>query len=632
MNPEFEALLNYIKRNRGFDFTGYKRSSLERRVQKRMQEIEVDGYNNYIDYLEVHPQEFVCLFNTILINVTSFFRDLSVWEYVAAEVIPQIISCKELPEPIRIWSAGCASGQEAYTLAIILAEAIGVEQFRSRVKIYATDVDEEALNQGRYATYNEREVTDLSAELLERYFERYENLYIFRKDLRRSVIFGRHDLVQDAPISRIDLLICRNALMYFNAEAQAKILSRFHFALNDSGYLLLGKAEMLLSHSMSFSAVDLKCRVFTKVATVNTRDRLLLMNPNNNDENTNYLTSYGRLRNAAFDITPLAQLILDLDGVLVLANERARTLFSLSYRDIGRLLQDLELSYRPLDLRQCINQVYSDRRLNTYKDVEWTTGEDTQYFDVQVVPLLDINGVMLGVSITFNDVTRAKHLQEELEHSNQELEMAHEELQTTNEELETTNEVLQTTNEELETTNEELETTNEELQSSNEELETTNEELQSTNEELETMNEELHSSNEELQTINEKLRLRSEELNSVNAFLASILTSFRCGVVVLDRHFLVQVWSDKAEDLWGLRPLEVQGQHFLNLDIGLPIEQIRQPIRTCLAAESEYVEIILDAVNRRGKLIQCKVTCTPLLERTKEIRGVILLMEEQASE
>ncbi|MBE9189900.1 PAS domain-containing protein [Gloeocapsopsis crepidinum LEGE 06123] len=613
MTQEVEALLNYIKRNRGFDFTGYKRPSLIRRIQKRMQEIDINSYSNYMDYLEVHPQEFTCLFNTILINVTSFFRDPEVWEYIGAEIVPQIIARKEFSDPIRIWSAGCAAGQEAYTLAIILAQAMGDEQFRSRVKIYATDVDEEALNQARHATYNAKEVTGLSAELLERYFDCADQMYTFRKDLRRAVIFGRHDLVQDAPISRIDLLTCRNALMYFNAEAQARIINRFHFALNNtSGFFCLGKAEMLLSHSNSFTLIDLKRRIFTKLAKMNNRDRLLLMNQkHSNDEAPQNLTSYGRLRDTAFNISPVPQIIVDNKGVVTLINERARSLFGLSYEDVGRLLQDLELSYRPVELRSCIEQAASDRRPNIHKDVEWTTpAGDTQFFDVQVAPLLDINSQMLGVSVTFNDVTRAKRLQYELEHSNQELEMAYEELQSTNEELETTNE---------------------ELQSSNEELETTNEELQSTNEELETMNEELQSSNEELQTINEELRSRSEELNSVNAFLESILTSLRCAVVVVDRDFLIQVWSDKAEDMWGLRALEVQGQHFLNIDIGLPVDQIKQPIRTCLVGESKCIEIILEAINRRGKSIQCNVTCTPLLGITKEIRGVIMLIEERAS-
>ena len=177
-------------------------------------------------------------------------------------------------------------------------------------------------------------------------------------------------------------------------------------------------------------------------------------------------------------------------------------------------------------------------------------------------------------------------MQEELQQANQELEMAYEELQSTNEELETTNE---------------------ELQSTVEELETTNEELQSTNEELETMNEELQSTNEELQTINDELRHRSDELNQVNGFLESILTSLRSAVVVVNRDLLIQIWNNKAEDLWGLRFDEVKSEHFLNLDIGLPVGELRQPIRDCLNAESQLFEIILDATNRRGRMMQCKV-------------------------
>ncbi|MDX2231371.1 MAG: PAS domain-containing protein [Leptolyngbyaceae cyanobacterium bins.349] len=233
---------------------------------------------------------------------------------------------------------------------------------------------------------------------------------------------------------------------------------------------------------------------------------------------------------------------------------------------------------------------------------------DLIYLDVQVTPLTDAMNSILGVSLNFVDVTQYKRLQEELEHANQELEVAYEELQSTNEELETTNE---------------------ELQSTNEELETTNEELQSTNEELETMNEELQSTNEELQTVNDELQRRSEELNQSNAFLASILTSLRGGVVVVDRDLRVQVWNDKSEDLWGLRVEEALEQNFLNLDIGLPVEQLRQPIRLCLAGANESgSELILDAVNRRGRKIQCRVSSTPLVGSQSQIQGAILLMEE----
>ncbi|MBL1173723.1 CheR family methyltransferase [Pantanalinema sp. GBBB05] len=608
-NPEFEALLDYVKRNRGFDFTGYKRSSLMRRVTKRMQTVDIEGYSSYQDYLEVHPEEFNFLFNTLLINVTSFFRDRSAWEYIASEVIPRIIAYKEPGEPIRIWSAGCASGEEAYTIAIMLAEIIGVEQFRERVKIYATDVDEEALNQARQASYWAQDMGGLTAQQLKQFFEQVDERYVFRKDLRRSVIFGRHDLIQDAPISRIDLLVCRNTLMYFNAETQSRILARFHFALRDGGFLFLGKAEMLLTHTNTFTPVQLKCRIFTKVQKLNLRDRLLVVAQTGHNETVNHLSNHVRLREAAFDSGPMARIVVDASGALALVNERARMLFNLYPRDIGRLFQDLEISYRPVELRSCIEQTYIDRRSVSLRDIEWRTSQNEAiYLDVQVAPLIDNTNNILGVSINFIDVTRYKRLQEELEHSNQELEMAYEELQSTNEELETTNE---------------------ELQSSNEELETTNEELQSTNEELETMNEELQSTNEELQTVNDELQRSSEELNQSNAFLESILTSLKGGVVVVDLDLRVQIWNNKSEDLWGLRAEEAVAQNFLNLDLGLPVEQLRQPIRSCLSGLSDQVsEVILEAINRRGRSFPCRVTCTPLVGIHGQTQGVILLMEE----
>lgn len=610
-NPEFEALLDYVKRSRGFDFTGYKRSSLMRRVNKRMQTVNIEGYGNYQDYLEVHPEEFNYLFNTLLINVTAFFRDRAAWEYIASEVIPRIIAYKEPGEPIRVWSAGCASGEEAYTIAIMLAEIIGVEQFRERVKIYATDVDEEALNQARQASYWARDMGGLTTQQINQFFEHIDNdRYTFRKDLRRSVIFGRHDLIQDAPISRIDLLVCRNTLMYFNAETQRRILARFHFALRDGGFLFLGKAEMLLTHTNTFTPVQLKCRIFTKVQKLNLRDRLLVAAQTDHNETVNPLSHHVRLREAAFDSGPMARVVVDANGALALVNERARTLFNIHTRDIGRLFQDLEISYRPVELRSCIEQTYVDRRTVSLRDIEWRISQtEVVYLDVQVTPLIENTNHILGVSINFIDVTRYKRLQEELEHSNQELEMAYEELQSTNEELETTNE---------------------ELQSSNEELETTNEELQSTNEELETMNEELQSTNEELQTVNDELQRSTEELNQSNAFLESILTSLKGGVVVVDRDLRIQIWNCKSEDFWGLRSEEALEQNFLNLDIGLPVEQLRQPIRTCLSGLSNEVsEVTLEAINRRGRSFACRVTCTPLVSSQGQTQGVILLMEER---
>ncbi|MBD1909471.1 MULTISPECIES: CheR family methyltransferase [unclassified Leptolyngbya] len=608
-DADFEALLTHIKNSRGFDFTGYKRSSLIRRVNKRMQVVSIIGYNDYLDYLQVHPEEFNELFNTLLINVTSFFRDRPFWDYISEEIIPRILASKDSSEPIRVWSVGCASGEEAYTVSMVLADALGVHQFQERVKVYATDVDEEALAHARSATYSAQDIEGLSPVQVKNFFEKNDNRYTFRKDLRRSVIFGRHDLIQDAPISKIDLLVCRNTLMYFNAETQARILSRFHFALRDGGFLFLGKAEMLLSQSAMFTPVSLKYHVFTNVPRLRLGNQLLKMTQQSDDEELSPLSNMVKLRDLAFDNSPIARIVVDIQGSLVLCSEQARNLFNLAIQDIGRPLQDLEISYRPVELRSCIDQAYGDRRTVHLRDVPWQSQHEQIFLDIQVTPLFDAGNQVLGVSINFVEITRYKRLQEELEYANQELETAYEELQSTNEELETTNE---------------------ELQSSNEELETTNEELQSTNEELETMNEELQSTNEEMQTVNDELQRRSEELNQSNAFLESILASLKGGVIVVDRDLRVQIWNYKAEDLWGIRTEEAIDQNFLNLDIGLPVEQLRNPIRACLSGTSiDGAGIFLPAINRRGRSIQCYITCTPLIGLQGSIQGIIMLMEEQ---
>ena len=343
---EFDALLEYLKRSRGFDFTGYKRASLTRRIHKRMQAIGVRTYPEFARRLEQDPAEFEHLCNTVLINVTAFFRDGIPWEALTSEIVPRLVEAKRPDEPIRVWSAGCATGEEAYTLAIVLSEALGLDQFRARVKIYATDVDEQALTVARHASYDAKQVENVPPSLLEKYFDSHDNRYTFRKDLRRLVIFGRNDLVQDAPISRIDLLVCRNTLMYFNSATQAKVLARFHFALTDAGYLFLGRAETLLAHSDSFTPVDLKRRIFVKVPRVNYRNRLLAMAGREDDAVPEPMPAEVRLRDASWDVNPLAQIIIDAKGQLAVANERARTLFNLGAR--------YELTNHRADLEQAI--------------------------------------------------------------------------------------------------------------------------------------------------------------------------------------------------------------------------------------------------------------------------------------
>jgi two-component system, chemotaxis family, CheB/CheR fusion protein len=584
-----DALLAYLKRARGFDFTGYKRTSLERRIRKRMQEVGVSDYAEYLDHLEVHQDEFRALFDTILINVTGFFRDPSAWDSLSEQILPPLLEAVGDTEPIRVWCAGCASGEETYTMAMVLAEALGEEAYMARVKIYATEVDDDALQQARRGTYTAKQVETIPPRLLERYFERSEGRYAVNKDMRRTVIFGRNDLTRDAPISRIDVLTCRNTLMYFNAETQARILNRFHFALNPWGFLFLGKSEMLITHADLFRAVDVRRRVFAKVPKGTVRERILPFA----DPATDALGAAPAvdLREAAYDSSPVAQLLVDSDGVVVRANARARSLFRLTPSDVGRPLKDLELSYRPVDLRSTLETAYAERRTVSVSGIVVTTpNRERRDLELHVSPLRS-GERNVGASVVYEDVTRQKRAEDDLASSKHDLEAAYEELQSTVEELETTNE---------------------ELQSTNEELETTNEELQSANEELETMNEELQSTNEELETINDELRQRSLELNDVNAFLETLLGRMGIGVIVVDHDEVVQVWNAESAELWGVRGDEATGRPLRSLDIGLPLDGVGAALQGVLAGRDDRAEVVVDATNRRGRSLTVRVTCLPV--------------------
>jgi two-component system CheB/CheR fusion protein len=399
--------------------------------------------------------------------------------------------------------------------------------------------------------------------------------------------------------------------MYFNAETQGRIVGRLGFALKPDGVLFLGKAEMLLNHTATFEPLDLKRRFFRRAARNGADDYAATAAPAAVTERTRVEEDGLALRTEAFLTSPVAQLVVDAQERLALVNHRAGTLLALSERDLGRPFQDLEVSYRPAELRSHLATVRDTRTVVWLRDLEWhRSAGERLVFDIQLVPLVDARARLLGTAIVFNDVTRFRQLQEELEAANRHLETAYEELQSTNEELETTNE---------------------ELQSTVEELETTNEELQSTNEELETMNEELQSMNDELQSTNVELRERTAEIDSLNSFMESVLGSLAAGVVVVNRELIVQVWNSQAQDLWGLRENEAIGQHFLNLDSGLPSEELKSLVREVIFDGSPGRQQTLTAVNRRGRRVRLRVRVSPLQSDGNAVGGALLLMDADES-
>ena len=607
-DAQFENLIRHIQESRGVDFRGYKRTSLRRRITLRMEHLHLENFADYHAFLEAHPQEFVDLLNTVLINVTSFFRDPDAWEALRTQVLPTLIEPGRGRDQLRIWSVGCASGEEPYSLAMLLCELLGPAEFTRRVKIYATDLDEAALNSARHAAYLPRDVEGVPPPLLEKYFERTNNHYVVARDLRKAVIYGRHNIVHDAPISRIDLLVCRNLLIYLETETQNLVLPRLHYALVDDGYLFLGKAETQLARSKLFQPVNMKQRLFRKVPQEWRRigSGGVLMGDPARDPGPPLHT---RLLDAIVDNSAAAYLAIDNDDQLIFASAGARRMLEVGENDLGRPFRDLAVSYRPVELRSQIDEVRRQLRPQRIEHQEYhRPPSDPIRLTIEVSPLLSRDGKSFAVLLTFTDTTRVHNLQEELEAAQASLE---------------------TTIEELQSANEELETTNEELQSTNEELETTNEELQSTNEELETTNEELRSANEELETANEELRRHSDEFGSYRRYSEAILRGIDSGLIVLDVNACVRTWNRWSENAWGLREEEVIGQSFAELDIGLPVQQLSGLVERTLSQHTPG-EATIEALDRRGRTMLCRVRVSPLLHEDRSTEGAVLLVEDQS--
>jgi len=600
---ELETLLEFLHRDRGFDFTGHKRPSLLRRVHRRMSAVGASSLAEYRDYLELHEDELGHLFDMLLINVTAFYRDPPAWEALARR-LPSIID-PDPSVPVRVWSAGCSSGEEPYTLAMVLCEVLGEEAFNRRVKIYATDIDEESLAQARLATYTSKTLESLPHALVDKYFVRSGESFVFRKELRRDVVFGRHDLLQDAPIPRIDVLACRNALMYFNAETQERILQRLQFSVNPTGVLFLGKAEMLLSHAKLFAPVDLKMRLFSPITRPSRRRLRSTPDAIEREVARPEDDTRALVRRLSFDDSPVAQIVVDVAGRLAGVNHKASTQFLLSPQDLGRPFGELSLSSRWVELGAGIERARLELRPVQMKGVEHVLASgEKAFFDIEVTPLVSDSGGLVAVHVGFDDVTSMRRLQVELRRANLELEAVHEELRRANLEIRTAHEALQATNEELETTNEEL---------------------QATNEELEALNEELQSTNEELQTINEELRQRGTELNETTAVFGAVLASFRAGVAILDWELRVQAWNAKMGDLFGVRAHDLVGKPLANLALGLPVRDIAASLRAALEV-GEETDRTIDCTSARGETIACRISVSPL--RGEHTRGVIVLVEE----
>ncbi|PYN98247.1 MAG: chemotaxis protein CheR [Candidatus Rokuibacteriota bacterium] len=611
-DPGFRHLLDKLSADHAFDFREYKPTSLARRIRSRMQQVHVDTFDDYVTYIDRHPGEHVALFNSILINVTSFFRDPEAWQVLGEEIIPRLVDEAADSRSLRLWSVGCSSGQEAFSTAILLAEHLGNRAGDFNVKIYATDVDEEALSTARHALYRVDDLKDVPTSLLEKYFSREGQAYRFRRDLRRWCIFGRHNVAQDPPLSHIDLLICRNALIYFTRDLQDRILARFHYAVIERGFLFLGRSESLLARSRWFAPHNVKWRIFQRTTTPAATVATAMLGGGGDAGNlavagsrpTDLSPVVVRLQRV-LEMLPTAIMVLDVMDTVLVWNTAAESLFDISGdHAIGRKFRDLDISYRVEGLRARVEEVKSAHIPSRIEHAMFTrrSGE-TVHAELTIVPMVEGNRVTV-VAVYGTDATESARLRD----------------QTTR-----LAEQHSTAIEELQSTNEELETTNEELQSTNEELETTNEELQSTNEELETTVEELQAANAELGSLNTQLERRGVELKNLDEYQQSVLSSLQHAIVVLDRHGLVTTWNQTAERLWGLPVEHVVRRLFWTLPVGDIAPKLREALTRMLDSGSREAETLHDVPFRlpTGETRHLTVQVTPLESTSGEVTGVV---------
>jgi two-component system, chemotaxis family, CheB/CheR fusion protein len=525
-------LLQELAERRKLDFRGYKQTTLERRFRRRMFQLDVGDYASYAEYIRSHPDEVNQLLNTLLINVTEFLRDPPAWEIVRHEILPSLLKQIKPGHSFRAWSAGCASGEEAYSIAMLLAEHFGSRIQDYDVKIYATDIDEEALSSARRGEYSLDQLRRLRPEWRAKYFHGKETFRITR-EIRRLVIFGRSNLAQDAPISHVNLLVCRNVLIYFDSPLQNHILARFHYALEPDGVLFLGKSESQLTNSSQFRRLNARWRIFQRITSAQMSDDQRHSRPELGDAPAgrslpDESEAARRQQRELLETLSAGVFLLGPDDTIAQHNTSALSLFALPPTNlVGKRLQDTDLITR---IPELVPQLEATRVNNDVLrfPARIKVGPEEKVLEVSIRPLVNEHGQRGGTLIHVDD-------------------------QTVQEKLQMTVEELESTGEELQSANEELETTNEELQSTNEELETTNEELQSTNEELETTNEELQSLNEELETTNQELEERTKELDQVNNVYLQTLEKIRLPVMLVNHERHIEFWNSRALRLFGFK-------------------------------------------------------------------------------
>ena len=600
----------------GHDFSGYKEKTFMRRVRRRMHIVQVVSLAGYIELLCKEPKEVTLLFRDLLIGVTNFFRDKEAFDALEQLVVPKLFEAVGAADTVRVWVPGCATGEEVYSVAILMRDYVDRLRNVPKVQIFATDIDDAALAIARAGRYPQALMGGIEQERLDRYFTHDDGSYTVSKEIRDMCIFSAHSVIRDPPFSRIDLISCRNLLIYLGPEFQSRVIPVFHFALRPGGYLFLGTSENISQYGDLFQRLDKKQRLFQRRDHVSTPLQFPLFAPSlrtaiGTGESRRDVSTAANLRRAVetrvLDVFAPAHVVVNRDGDIVHYSARTGKYLEAAAGMPSRHLMTSARRGLRLDLRHALQEAMETRRTVVREDLAVEVDDRFQLIRLTVEPLGNDNSDPLFL-VLFNDLG-APQTASELAAERSFVGAGSEDLDRE----------LRDTRERLQATVEEYETALEELKAANEEMVSVNEELQSTNEELETSKEEIQSVNEELNTVNAELNGKIDELDRANADLRNLFDSTQVATVFLDHDLVIRSFTAAATRIFNLISTD-RGRPLTDIASHLDNEDLRRDARAVL----ERGEMIERQVLRSDGDVHYMMRILPYRAENNTIDGVLV--------
>lgn len=615
---ELQQIFTLIRLKTGYDFSSYKLNTICRRIERQMHILHLKSLAEYVLFLRKNPDEVDILYKSLLIGVTRFFRDDEAYEVLQRDIIPEIFNNKPLDYSLRIWVPGCSSGEEVYSIAITMAEYMDAANQHCYIQIFGTDIDTDALTIARSGVYPDAIKHDVSPERLKRFFTKEKNTYKIKKEIRNMVIFGEQNVIKDPPFTKVDLISCRNLLIYLNASLQKKILPVFHYSLKPNGILFLGMSESIAGFADLFESINNKAKFFKKKSIPGVSRAMLGTTQVSHDESAEFhdaqekvllddnSDSYLLFRTYLLDKFVSPYVLINSTGNILFYNDKVNQYlrFTTPHKNIN-IFDAAHPNIKSI-LRSALGTAILEKKEVAFHGLSLTPEADFHTFNLKILPLTEIKLLRDHYLVVFEELSEQDVL----------------DVYSSKNVSEKKNKSLAILERELRYTKENLQATIEELESSNEELQSMNEELQSTNEELETSKEELHSLNEELIIMNTELQNRIDQLAIVYDDMTNLFNSTEIATLFLDNKLCVKRFTPKSQEYF----------HLITTDVGRSIRHFATNIKyERLAEDAEEVlktlnQKVIEVKSKSGRWLLVRIL--PYRTISNMIDGVIITLTD----